>query len=295
MHTKFPVDTVSDLASLLGTSENHLWHLAENVEESYSFWKVPKKNPNEFRQLCSPHPKLKSIQQNLHTLVFKKLIYSKHSHFGLKKKSSITNAREHRGSKIILTRDLKSFFPSVRPERIRAALIKELGCSEQIASLITRLVTVNFELPQGASTSTDIANLVTLRLQRRLSKLAEQWGITKFTIYADDITFSADHFPEGFEDRVKKIIVNDGFKINAKKGGKFDKSKSQIITGVNIAHGPSVGKVKRNWRAEHHNNRIKHGRGEISKEQLNASEKRLNGRNKYAESVKRITAIPISR
>lgn len=290
MHTKFPANTAAELAALLGTSEKHLWYLGKNARKLYRFWKVPKNKPGEFRQLCSPNADLKSIQKKLHTLVFKKLIYSKHSHFGLKKKSSITNAREHIGSRFILTRDLKAFFPSVRPERIHTSLIKELGCPVTLASLITKLVTVNHELPQGAPTSTDIANLVTYRLQRKLARLCEQWGLNKFTIYADDITFSGNNIPDGFKELVEKIVKCDGFKI-ANKGGKFSKSESQEVTGINIAHGATVGKEKKScWRAERHNNKLKYCNGTMSKEEFETSENKYKGRMKYSTSVKRMTS-----
>src|SRR3990172_1773681 len=168
--SKFLVNSNSELATLLGISERDLWRLAENTENSYSQWKK-QKSSGGFRNLSAPKPQLKEVQKKLHKRVFSQVELGPFTHCGIKRKSNITNAREHVGNDVVFTFDLKSFFPSVRPERVNRSLIDELGCPSSVASLITKLVTVDFELPQGAPTSTDIANIVTIRLRRRLYPL----------------------------------------------------------------------------------------------------------------------------
>jgi RNA-directed DNA polymerase len=289
---KFPANSLPELATLLNTSEHDLLRLAKNAGKSYIRWEVPKPSGGK-RSLTTPKAELKSLQRELHKKIMSKLDFGPFSHYGQKRKSSITNARAHRGSKVIFTYDLKSFFPSVRPSRVCQALINEVACPDQVANLITKLVTVDHQLPQGAPTSTDIANIVTLRLQRRLYGLLRQWGLKagKFTIYADDITLSASLIPDGFQAMFKKVIKEEGYKVHPKKHGIYDKSKSQIITGVNIGHGASVGKIKKNWRAEHHQNTIKFSKGEISIEEFKASERKYGSRKIYANSVKKIASL----
>ena len=286
--SNFPITTASELAALLGMALPDLWYVAMTAETSYIYWEEAKSSGG-VRTYSTPKPKLMTVQRKLHKHLFLKLAYGTNSHYGQKRKSSITNAREHLANSLIVTRDLKSFFPSVRPDRVYKALINEMGCPAPVARLITKLVTVKYQLPQGAPTSTDIANIVTLRLQRRLHKLAQQWGVKKFTIYCDDMTFSSDYdyIPEGFDKRVQQIIREEGFRIHRHKGGTFNKSQSQIVTGVNITHGASVGKTKKQWRAEHHKNVIKFRQGEISKEEFEASEKTFDGRKRYSDYVKK--------
>ncbi len=284
----FPVNTISELAILLGVTEPRLSHLANNAEKLYSRRQEPKRSGG-FRTISSPKPQLKEIQRKLHKRLLSQLDMGPFTHCGIKKRSNITNACAHADSDIIFTFDLKSFFPSVRPERVRAALIDEFACPSDVASFISRLVTADFELPQGAPTSTDIANIVTIRLQRRLYPLAKQWGVKNFTIYADDISFSSKNIPEGFQKMATKVVVKEGFKIHPDKGGVFDKSQSQIVTGVNKAHGPTVGKAQKKWRAERHQNSLRHINGEISDKEFGASEKRYTSRLLYANSIKKIS------
>lgn len=281
----FPVNNIAELAGVLGMSEYSLWRIAKTTETSYSRWEEPKTSGG-FRKLSSPIPQLKKIHQKLHELIFAKVELGPFTYCGIKRKSNIANAYVHRGCDVIFTFDLKSFFPSVRPERVKRALVDELGCNPSLAVLITKLVTVNYQLPQGAPTSTDIANIVTLRLQRRLVHLAKQWGIKKFTIYSDDITFSGGIIPEGFEKMVARVVKSDGYRIHPEKGGVFNRSKSQVVTGINIAHGPTVGKKKKIWRAEHHNNTMLLQKGEISEKEFASSEKRYGSRLVYANAVR---------
>src|SRR5208283_5175545 len=115
-----------------------------------------------------------------------------------------------------------------------------------------------------------------------------------FTIYADDITFSGNSIPQGFKQRVLKVVREEGFRIHPQKGGVFNKSKDQIITGISIAHGPSAGKLKKIWRAERHHNKVKLERGEISRVEYTTSETRFAARMVYATSVRK-AALKLAR
>lgn len=284
MMRRFPIQSISELATLLGISINELWGVASKANKSYRRWSEPKQSGG-MRNYAEPYPPLKIIQKKLHKLVLSKTEFGTPSNYGIKGKSNITNAQEHLGKPVIFTFDLKSFFPSIRPERVNRALIEELGCHNDLASLLTKLVTCDYQLPQGAPTSTDIANIVTFRLQRRLLGLAKQWGL-KFTIYADDVTLSGTNIPDEIVDKVKMIVRDEGYRIHPKKGGIFNKSSSQVVTGINIAHGASVGKSKKNWRAQLFRSNLRFALGEISKDDWLSAQRKFANRNIYANSVK---------
>lgn len=277
--------SVKDLGEYLGKTEKELWNIANSSAQFYTYREEPKKSGG-VRIISKPGHPLKSVQKKLHKLLQANLSPLPHSNYGIKKRSNLTNAKTHRVSKQIYNCDLKSFFPSIRPERVLKSLLVEKKCSPEIAKLITKLVTNNYQLPQGASTSTDIVNIVTFRLQRRLNGLAQQWGI-RFSIYADDITFSGEKIPADFIKRVKHIIKEDGFTIHPTKGGLYDKSKPQIVTGVNLAHGASVGKIKKNWRAEYHQKLMLYNQGKLSLDNFEAEKLKFMGRLTYADSIKK--------
>ncbi|KAB0670095.1 RNA-directed DNA polymerase [Oryzomonas sagensis] len=287
MNCRLPIQSVSELATLLGIPINELWRAARNTSKTYSRWSEPKPSGG-LRNFSAPFPSLKAIQKKLHKLVFSKIETSTTSHYGIKGKSNITNACEHLGNPLIFTFDLKSFFPSIRPERVNRALIDELGCPADLASLLTKLATCDFQLPQGAPTSTDIANIVTIRLQRRLLGLARRWGL-KFTIYADDVTVSGADIPERVVADVKMIVRSEGYRLHPTKGGVYNKSSSQMVTGINIAHGATVGKTRKIWRAELHRSKQRFAAGELSEEEWLRAQTRSNSQGIYANAVKRLT------
>ena len=66
----------------------------------------------------------------------------------------------------------------------------EKGFSPDVASVITKLTTFKGHLPQGAPTSTTLANLVFLPTGLKLNEIAKQHNL-RFTIFVDDVTFSS--------------------------------------------------------------------------------------------------------
>jgi RNA-directed DNA polymerase len=152
-----------------------------------------------------------------------------------------------------------------------------------VASLITQLVTVDNQLPQGAPTSTDIAALITFRLQRRLQGLAAQRGL-KFTLYIDDLTFSGTYNLEGLPIYVRRIIESEGLHSNQKKEQIATKSHAQMVTGINIGHGFGISrKRRRGWRLERLNARKDNA---IGSEARAKAERKYTARLNYASSVK---------
>lgn len=283
--TKLQIRSVPELAHLLGANVQYLKNLASRAKNLYRFWTEPKKSGG-FRKYSEPNPELKKIQRRLHSL-FRSLKYPSTTHYGIREHSNITNAIVHAGKKVIYELDLKDFFPSVHPTRVYRALIEEEKCSHPVAAIITQLVTVNHQLPQGAPTSTDIANIVTFQLQRRLNGLAVKWGNT-FTSYADDLTFSGNHYSESFMEYARQIIREEGFTPKLSKEKIATKSHSQVITGVSINHGISISRKKRRvWRAELFEVRRDFYEEKVDDAALKKAEDKFKSRSVYVASVKR--------
>ena len=115
-------------------------------------------------------------------------------------------AQVHVGHPAVLQLDIKDFFPSVRPARVTRAL-RTAGANVRMARLLCRLVTFNHQLPQGASTSVGIGNLVLARLDSRLATLARKHGFA-YTRYVDDLVLSGGSRLARFE-RTAETIVRD--------------------------------------------------------------------------------------
>ncbi len=86
-------------------------------------------------------------------------------------------------------------------------------------------------VPQGAPTSTSIANLVFHPIDQKLIKVCEKSNIT-YSRFIDDLTFSSKEDFKNIIPELLKIIVDSSFRISAKKT--FYKTRKVVITGVEV-------------------------------------------------------------
>jgi RNA-directed DNA polymerase len=164
----------------------------------------------------------------------------------------VTNAKAHLGQTLVVNLDLSDFFPSITFPRVRG-LFQWAGYSPAAATLLALLTTESSRsavehdgtrywvavreraLPQGACTSPAISNQIARRLDRRLAGAAAKLG-WRYTRYADDLTFSGDPAAKartGFLlARVRRIVGEEGFRINEKKGRVQRSAARQEVTGI---------------------------------------------------------------
>ena len=173
------------------------------------------------------------------------------------------------GHRWLSTKISKIFFPTIDFARV-AGLFRGFGYSPAVATIFALLCTEaprrriqrgdeiryaavgNRSLPQGACTSPAISNLISRRLDKRLSKMAHSVG-WRFTRYADDLTFSTSTAPAKIGyilSRVQHIVEDEGFVIRKSKTRVLKRCARQSVTGVIVNDRPSIDrKVIRRLRA----------------------------------------------
>ena len=221
-----------------------------NGEHRYTSFQIPKKKQGEFRTIDAPVPLLKNIQRGLNSAL--QAVYTPHvAAMGfVPGRSVVDNGRAHVAQRYIYNIDLKDFFPSITSSRVYARLqSKPFSLSPEIASLICDLCCY-FDsegqkvLPQGAPTSPVITNIVCERLDRKLQKLANAYGL-RYTRYADDISFSGNTYvfaPEGRFCKLLRHIVEEEerFTINQNKTRLEHRGVRQEVTGITVNQKPNV-------------------------------------------------------
>jgi retron-type reverse transcriptase len=282
-----PLDTPQQLAEALGVTIPQLRWLAYHRDAAtllhYRRFTIPKRDGSQ-RAIWAPMPKLKAAQRwILHNIVERLLVHGA-AHGFLPGRSTLTNAAAHEDPRIVLKMDVKDFFPTVTLPRVRG-VFRKAGYRDQVATLLALLCTespreiVDHEgrqyfialgprcLPQGAPTSPGLTNTLCLRLDRRLSGLADKVG-WRYTRYADDLTFSlpADHRGEPklgtLLGTVRRIVEGEGFRIHPEKTRVARSGGRQKVTGlvVNGELPPRVPrKLKRQLRAAVYN--LRNGKG----------------------------------
>jgi hypothetical protein len=182
---------------------------------AYTKARLPKKSGG-FREISVPTEKLKLVQRLILENIFSKLPVHPMSHGGVKNKSVVTNAEEHSNfDKKALILDLKDFFPSITYKRINGILLK-IGFNWDVVRKLTPLLTHKKVLPQGAPTSTWIANAVCHRMDTMFSRNTN----LIYSRFVDDISITpaVNSYTHGKCMSIAvSIIENNGFEINKKK------------------------------------------------------------------------------
>lgn len=243
------IRSLKHLSYRLGFPEPLLEEVAKNTDKYYKF--VPKKKPNgDVREISIISQPLKKIQRAIHRLLTE-IYLPENVYGGVKGKSNYTNAEVHCKKNFIFTLDLEKFFPSISHHRVYGLFLNELKCSRDVARLLTKLCTVKGQIPQGASTSTDIANLVFRKTDYRLNGFTKRYDLGN-TRFVDDLTFSGQNIPQQFINILKSIVKDSGFRLNYTKEKLRAKHQLQVVTGLVVKFKkPRVPrKKKREWRKE---------------------------------------------
>ncbi|MFD2872609.1 reverse transcriptase family protein [Mucilaginibacter ximonensis] len=175
---------------------------------------IDEKGKTKMRCITKPIYTLKQYQRLINEYL--KSIELPDSMFGgIAGTNNFFNAYEHRNSTHFLTIDLKNFFGNISNNRVHQTLIRK-GLTWEQARFITRLTTLNNGLPQGAPTSTTLANIVFSDTALQLEKFCKSHNIV-FTVFVDDLTFSSAKDFKHLNQQILQIISDNKFLINQKK------------------------------------------------------------------------------
>lgn len=244
------------LCKLAPFSFSWLNHILKERENHYKFYTIKKRSGGN-RAILSPYSDFKRLQSVILQSILAHVPAHKNAFGFISRKNIAQNASVHLGAEYLLNVDLLKFFDCITEKRV-AGLFKSLGYAPNLAVDIAKICTVRlpdayaaeFEpdelaeyreivsaddavVPQGAPTSPAISNLVTRRLDKRLTKLSESLGC-KYSRYADDLTFSGNYENLPHYSTLNAIVRSEGFRINKKKIKLTRKGNRQTVTGLII-------------------------------------------------------------
>jgi RNA-directed DNA polymerase len=249
-----PILSVRDLAWRIRIPIGRLKEISKNIESHYHVFSKVDEKKQKVRQFRNPSPELKEIQRRINKIILSLADISDIAHGGVVGKSTRSNATQHLGQPCVINVDVRNFFPNVRHYVVYRMFRRELGFGRDVARLLTRLSTLHSELPQGAPTSTSIANLLlSSAVDVPISdKSSATNSVT--TRFVDDFTFSGSH-PRSLINATAKSLSARRLPIWRKKGKFKSKLKLKItplsqrqeVTGlvVNSRQGPSVSRQRR--------------------------------------------------
>jgi len=227
----------------------YLYNLAD--EEKYFSFSIPKKSGG-FREIRSPHPVLKDLQQKLNEILLNVYVPAIPVFSFLKDRNIVQNARLHQNQKWGFNLDLKDFFTTINFGRVRGLFMSEpYSLPDTVSTFLAQLCCIDNQLPQGAPTSPMISNMICAKMDRQLLRFAREHNC-QYSRYADDISIS--HHLKTFPDQVavknkqgiqvgrqlKEIIEENGFTINQQKLRLQPWVSRQEVTGLTVNQFPNV-------------------------------------------------------
>lgn len=233
------INTLCD--RVLRITKSDLEELINNISTHYKAFNIIKQDKNgnpklypdgtpKIRCINPPSDYLKDIQRKIKNHIENSIEIPFYEYGGIKGKDNILNANVHKGKKYVFQTDITAFFPSISSKRIYELFI-DLNYSPTVASILTKLTTYTGHLPQGAPTSSIIANLVFKSTGDKIMLLSEAHKLT-LTTFVDDVTISSPKDFKALIPQIIAIIKDDGFRISDQKT--TYKSGIKEITGVKV-------------------------------------------------------------
>lgn len=244
------------LAKTLGVNLPLLLKTASDTSNSYTCFVVPTKNKE--RTVYEPKATLKFIQQKINKEILSKVIYPEYLMGGIKDTQNprdyISNSKKHLKKESLINLDIENFYHSIKKTYVTKIFKHLFKFNDEVSSILTELVTLDGEVPQGACTSSYIANLVFFNSEYSLVSKFRSKKVT-YTRLLDDITLSTDRKltndeKEWLISQVTGMIVNHELKLKNSKtrieNRHHPRSKYEV-TGAWVKYGePKLRKKERN-------------------------------------------------
>ena len=189
-----PIRTVESLCLALRISPSRLISIATRANNSYRLANEIRKSDGTMRLVFDARKPLKDAQKRINLLFLRKVRFPYFLQGGIRDTDQprhyIANVGIHSGARILIKEDIENFFSTTQWEYIYSVWNGLFGFSKEVSKLITALTTKDGVLPQGAPTSTLIANLVFWDTEPSLVEQLEKKGL-KYSRFVDDIAISS--------------------------------------------------------------------------------------------------------
>ncbi|MGG4213857.1 reverse transcriptase family protein [Paenibacillus sp. FSL L8-0638] len=216
----------------------------DSVSGAYYTKTIKKKDDSERVLQCidNKHVVFK-IQKHLKNNFFDFIPLSNHAYGYVKGKSYYDYLKPHLNNSFYLRLDIKSFFESIKENKLREVLeyyIDDIKISDDLTLIdfILKVVTLSGSLPQGAVTSPVLSNILFRFLDIRISRYCRKFGV-EYSRYVDDMLFSSNNLFVHkiiFTNGITKILNSYGLRLNNKKNIKTKKeiSLNGFVVGTDI-------------------------------------------------------------
>ncbi len=273
-------------------SADELKDLVATAQYRYKVYKIPKRQPNQFRTIAQPSPEIKLIQRWLINSVFQSLPIHKVATAYREGKSIGDHAALHAKNRFLLKMDFTNFFPSIAVADVRRYLVEVGKMSHEDARIVSLLVCWRDKqngrlcLSIGAPSSPHLSNVMLYTFDKIIVQLCRTHKVT-YSRYADDLAFSTN-IKEVLCDIVRQVQVvceeleYPKLEVNHKKTVSTSRAFRRVLVGLVLTPDGTVSlgrEKKRRLRSELYR---------FSQDRLDAADiPRLRGELAFAWSVEK--------
>lgn len=248
-----PIASSAALAQALHVPERQLSWTVDRAEQLYRPLPPKIKPDGSIRQVYNPAAPLKDIQRRINRYIFGRVDFPNYLQGGIRDKKNprhcLANARLHTGAAIVINEDISGFFPSITKKQVHDIWQYFFRFPPEIADILTDLTIYDGQLPQGAPTSSYLANLVLWKEEAAVVETLSATGV-RYTRYVDDITLSSPKFQsitrqKSMIKKIQSMCDKKGYLIKASKHRIESSGTPMHVNNLLVNNGVTLPKQER--------------------------------------------------
>ena len=216
-------------AELLGCNSTALSGVLAEPARHYRRFEKPKSSGG-FRLIHVPSESIRELQDKVLKLLYRAYRRPAFLHGGIPERSIRTFALPHVGKQMVATLDICNFFPSVQVKHV-TPVFEAMNLSSTICDDLIGITMLDGGLPQGAVTSTFLANLAFLPVDLRLLAICKRRRLD-YGRFVDDIAISGQEDFSELRGPFRVIIEEADFDLSAEKTHFRGREQRQMIAGL---------------------------------------------------------------
>lgn len=241
------IGTLNALCLSLDLSTDELLSLTQRADSLYRVAKSIVKPDGSIRNTYDALASLKVIHRKIKRQILDHVTYPAYLTGSIKGSDYKVNASLHTNAKIVINEDISGFFPSTSVEHVFNIWYGFFGFSQEVSQCLTKLTTRYGELPQGAITSSFLANLVFWQDESTLHAKLSAEGLV-YSRYVDDIAVSSRKF---LSNQSKSEVIRQLYGMLLKYRYQPKRTKHEIatsgsrmeVTKLSVNSKPGLGKA----------------------------------------------------
>lgn len=213
------------------------YKILENLsinKANYKVYSIDNKNKPTKRKIEEPKDLLKAFHRRFNALL-QRINVPDFVKAGRKGSCYVDNGKAHINGKYFFCSDVEKFFPSSRKQKVFQFLFYDLKMGNDIASLLTNILTFDNHLPTGAPSSQLLTYWAYKKTFNDIYEKALSMDIC-MTLFVDDLTFSSSKpIPADFKRYVISRLKSEGLSVNKKKTKTYSINQYKKTTGTVIS------------------------------------------------------------